>query len=210
MEISATAVAFVLCGVCGALLALLELVRTFGKWIGRRGLNRFAAALILLNVAAACLVYAFLRYVLGVESDVWLVIVTGLTFPAILRSNLTFVQFPGGDGSAPERKAVSLPVHEWYRMLQTLCLDEVHSGIAAQNRQRIRRLRDRLSEEQMVEILKDHIAGETLEDSRRRHERQVEQIESLDDAGERLRRFARLMLEIMPESDVRRLMEPER
>ena len=209
MEISATAVAFVLCGVCGALLALMELVRTFGKWIGRRGLNRYAAALILLNVAAACLVYAFLRYVLGVESNVWLVIVTGLTFPTILRSKLTFVQLPGDDGSTQDRKAVSLPVHEWYRMLQTLCLQEIHRGIASQNSKHIRLLRDRLSEGQMVEALKDHIVGETLEESRSRHESQVEQFESLGDPGERVRQLARLMLDIMPQSDVRELMERE-
>jgi len=81
---------FIVCAVCGAGLATLELIRTFGKWIGRYWLNRYAFALIALNVAASLAVFAFLRYGLEVESTLIVAVVTGLTFPAILRTRFTF------------------------------------------------------------------------------------------------------------------------
>ena len=156
---------------------------------------------------AACGVYAFLRFGLGVEDTLSLAAVTGLTFPAILRSKLTFFRVEGKEEGSP--RELSLPLDVWYRNLQELCMEEVNSRIADATARKMRSLRRILSEQRMVEILSDHIAAEPREESRAKHQRQVEKIQAGPDANHRLRLLARLMLEIIPEATIQELLEGE-
>ena len=45
----------------GALLAVVEPLQTFGRWMGSHWLNRFVGRLIVFNVLAACRFCVFLR-----------------------------------------------------------------------------------------------------------------------------------------------------
>lgn len=196
---------FVLCGLAGATLAVLELFQTFGKWIGRYWANRYVLALVVLNMVAAAAVFAFLRYVLQVESSLWLAVVTGLTFPAILRSRFTLYRPPGQNG-LPGEGDLALTLDAWYGNLQNRCYEEVNAQIAVARAEMIARLRRCLTEAQLVEHLSDHIAAGLLAESRQLRQNQLAEIQVLPQSADRERRLAVLALELLPERRVKQLL----
>ncbi len=198
------ALPFVVCAFFGAVLAAIELLQTFGRWMGNHWLNRHVAKLIALNVLAACAVYAVLRFGLGVEDALRLAVVTGLTFPAILRSKFTLFRAAGRDEDSP--RELSIPIDAWYQNLQGLCVDEVNARIADATAREMRRLRECLSEPRMIEILADHIEAEPHPQSKEKHQRQLAQIRAMSDPTDRVRRLARLMIEIMPQGALQELV----
>ena len=197
---------FLWCAFFGALLAVLELVRTFGKWIGRYWTNRYVMSLIGLNVLSAMGVYAFLRYALGVQSDVWLAIITGVTFPTILRSRFTFYRPIGKANEQLDTDSFSVTVDGWYRTLQDRCYEEINSQIAAANSEVQARLKKCLSEQKMIETLEDHIAAEPMSNKRAAHEDMLAEIRALKDAAVRKRRLAVLMTELMPDQKIQAIL----
>lgn len=197
--------AFSLCAAGGASLALLELLRTLGAGSLRHIANRYVGALVLLNAASACLVYAFLRYALHVESNLWVVALTGMTFPAILRSRFVLYQTPRGALASAEAESFAICLDDWHRRLQHLCLDEVNSRIADEHAATLRSLRTKLSEKEMIELLADHIVAESWAESQKRHCKQLSQVVSLASPADRLRRLARLLIDVLPEERVERL-----
>ncbi|MEW5987773.1 MAG: hypothetical protein AB1791_14155 [Chloroflexota bacterium] len=198
---------FVLCGLAGATLAVLELFQTFDKWLGRYWTNRYVLALIVLNVVTAAAVFAFLRYALGVENSLWLALVTGLTFPAILRSRFTLYRPPGQGGNRPGRDDLALTLDAWYSNLQNRCYEEVNAQIAVRRAEVVARLRRCLTEEQLAEHLSDHVAAGLLPEARQLQQSQLAEIQSLPLAADRERRLAILALELLPDKHVRRLLE---
>ena len=122
---------FVVCAFAGLLLSAFELIRSFRKGIGRYWLNRYVVALMALNAVTAGAVYAFLRYVLGVQSTFWLALVTGLTFPSLLRGRFTLYRPLDKAQDTPGSNGFALTLDAWYRELQRQCYDEVNSLIAA-------------------------------------------------------------------------------
>lgn len=196
---------FVLCAIVGLLLAIVELIQTFGRWIGPYWRSRSVVGVMLLNMATACGVYAFIRYALEVENGLWLAVITGLTFPAILRSRFTFYQ-PLGKGDGVDAEGFSLTIDSWYRNLQNSCYEEVNSQIAAKRAQTMSRLRHCLKQKEMSEQLSDHIAAEVMSEQRKVHQEQLDEILALAKPADRERRLAALMLEIMPETVIKRLL----
>jgi hypothetical protein len=198
---------FVLCALAGAALAVFELIKTFGKWIGRYWTDRYVVSLLIINMITAMLVYAFLRYALGVQSTFWLALITGLTFPAILRSRFTFYRPFGSSQGALDTAGFSLAIDGWYRKLQSLCYEEVNSQIADARNQKAKRLRDGFSEKQMIDLLTDHIDSELMPDQKRDHLEQLADIRALTDAAARKRRLALLMVDLLPEQRVKQLLK---
>ncbi|HEY4688765.1 MAG TPA: hypothetical protein VIK33_05595 [Anaerolineae bacterium] len=201
-----SALPFVVCGGLGALLAIVELFQAFGKWIGRHWGNRYVLALIVLNILSAVGVYAFLRFVLGVENGLWQAVVTGVTFPTILRSHFTFYRPVSKTGAAIDTGSLSVTLDGWYRRLQNRCYDEVNSQIASDRSQMLKRIRDCLSEKQIVEALSDHIASELLGEQRKEHAAELQRIQSLK-PDERKRLLAVMMIDLMPEPGVKQLLK---
>jgi hypothetical protein len=197
---------FIVCAVAGALLAILELIKTFGKWIGRYWTNRYVLALLALNIFSAMGVYAFLRYALGVQNDVWLAIITGVTFPTILRSRFTFYRPIAQSGQQIDTDSFSVTVDGWYRTLQDRCYDEINSQIAAKNSEVQARLKNCLTEPQMINELQDHIAAEPMSDKRAVHEQMLREIRGIHEVAVRKRRLAVLMTDLMPEQKIRRIL----
>jgi hypothetical protein len=198
---------FVICALAGAALAVFELIKTFGKWIGRYWTDRYVLSLLIVNMATAMIVYAFLRYGLGVQSTLWLALITGLTFPAVLRSRFTFYRPFGSSQSPLDATGFSLAIDGWYRKLQSLCYEEVNSQIADARNQRAKRLRDRYTEKQLIELLTDHIDSELMADQKRDHLQQLEDIKSLADAATRKRRLSLLIVDLLPEQRVKQLLK---
>lgn len=197
---------FLACAIAGALLAALELIRTFGKWIGRYWTNRYVLSLVMLNVLSAMGVYAFLRYALGVQSDIWLAIITGVTFPTILRSRFTFYRPIGKAGEQLDTDSFSVTVDGWYRTLQDRCYEEINSRIAAANSEVQARLKNCLTDQQMIDALQDHIAAEPMSDKRAMHEQALHEIRGIRDLAMRKRRLAVLMTDLMPEEKIKRIL----
>lgn len=197
---------FIICAVAGALLAVFELIKTFGKWIGRYWTDRYVVSLLVINMVTAMLVYAFLRYALGVQSTLWLALITGITFPAILRSRFTFYR-PFGSGQSPlDTEGFSLAIDGWYRKLQSLCYEEVNSQIADARNEKAKRLRDGYSEKQMIDLLTDHIDAELMADQKQDHLKQLDDIKALPDAATRKRRLALLIVDLFTEQRVKQLL----
>jgi len=197
---------FIICGLFGVLLAVMELIRTFGKWIGRYWTNRYVLSLIGLNAVTAMGVFAFMRYVLGVQSDVWLAIVTGITFPTILRSRFTFYRPLGKSKATIDVDGFSLTVDGWYRNLQNLCYEEVNTQIASERSKLLTRLRRCLTDKKMIELLRDHIAVEPMVEKKAEHASLLKTISELTDDEERHRQLAALMMDIMLESAIKQLL----
>jgi hypothetical protein len=198
---------FVLCALAGAALAIFELIKTFGKWIGRYWTDRYVVSLLLINMITAMLVYAFLRYALGIENTVWLALITGLTFPAILRSRFTFYRPFGSSQGALDTEGFSLAIDGWYRKLQSLCYEEVNSQIADARNEKAKRLRDRYTEKQLIDLLTDHIDSELMADQKQDHLQQLADIKALADAAARKRRLALLIVDLLPEPRVKQLLK---
>ena len=198
---------YALCGVCGAGLAVIELLQTFGKWLGRFGKNRYAAALIVLNAVTAIGVLAFVRYVLEIESGIGTAVLTGLTFPTILRTDFTYFRAIGGETENPEQPRLSIPVHAWYRSIEDLCYKEVDREIADARAQAAMGIRRSLSQTQVVAAIDAHITGELIEENRAKHRAELEQILALADDNTRLTRLAALMVDVLPEARVQELLK---
>ena len=200
------ALPFVICALAGLLLSAFELMRSFRKRVWRYWLNRYVVALMALNAATAGVVYAVLRYALGVQSTFWLALVTGLTFPSLLRGRFTLYRPLDKAQNPPGGNEFALTLDAWYRELQRQCYDEVNSLIAADVSATIRRLRDCLSEKEMNEALSDHIAAEPLPDRQKEHAGEHQRIKDLSTADERRRRLAALMVEIMPGQRIEQIL----
>ena len=198
---------FVLCALAGAALAVFELIKTFGKWIGRYWTDRYVLGLLLINIFTAMLVYAFLRYALGIENTIWLALITGLTFPAVLRSRFTFYRPFGRASGALDTEGFSLAIDGWYRKLQSVCYEEVDSQIADARNQKAKRLRDRYTEKQMIDLLNDHIDSELMIDQQQDHLQQLADIKALADAATRKRRLALLIVNLLPEQRLKQLLK---
>jgi hypothetical protein len=198
---------YILCGACGGALAVIELLQTFGKWLGRFGRNRYAAALVVLNAVTAIGVFAFVRHVLEIESGLGTAVLTGLTFPTILRTDFTYFRAIGGEKEDPEQPRLSIPVHTWYRSIEDLCYKEVDRAIADARAQAAMGVRRSLSQDQVVAAIDAHIAAEIIQENQTKHRAELEQILALTDDKIRLTRLAAFMVDILPEARVRELLE---
>ncbi len=205
-----TLLPFVVCALAGGLLAVFELIKTFGKWIGRYWRDRYVLTLLVINMLTASVVYAFLRYALNVESTFWLVVITGFTFPAILRSRFTFYRPFGRAQGALDTEGFALSLDSWYRNLQSLCYEEVNSQIADARNEKAKRLRDRLDEKQLIETLADHIDSELMADQKQEHFDQLDSIKAIADDVTRKRRLSLLIVDLLPEQRVKQLLRNSR
>lgn len=196
---------FVLCSIAGFALAIIELFTTFGRWLGKYWANKYVLSIIILNILTANVVYAILRFLFGIESTLWLAIITGVTFPTILRSRFTFYQPVGKDGIDTE--SLSITLNKWYQELQNACYEEVNSLIAGDRAKMVTRLRHCFTPVQMRNFLSDHIESEVMVDKKERHRTQLEEILAIENNGKRERRLAVLMMTLMPPGRIADLLK---
>ncbi len=197
---------FLLCAAGGTVLAAVELIRTFGRWIWRYWRAKSVLAMIALNVLSAAGVYAFLRYALRVESSFWLVLITSITFPTILRSRFTFYRPLGKSGEALDTDSFTVTLDNWYRLLQDQCYDDVNRRIAAANSELQTRLKRCLSEKKMIDLLADNIAAMPMASKRVEAEQNLAAVRAIEEAEARKRRLAVLLTDILTDDKVRRIL----
>lgn len=196
---------FVVCSLAGFVLAGVELFSTFGRWLGKYWLNKYVVAIILLNILTASGVYAILHFLLGIESTLWLALITGVTFPTILRSRFSFYQPVGKEGLDTDRFSVTL--NKWYQDLQNACYEEVNSLIAAERAQLVDRLRRCFTPAQIRDKLLDQIESGVLPESREKLRGQLKEVLALENNAKRERRLAVLLLSNLPPARLQALLQ---
>jgi hypothetical protein len=82
--------AVAICVLFAIFLAAFELYRTFGKWLGPHWGNRYVLLIFAVNAATASALYLVLRKSLTVPSTWLLPVITGATFPTLLRTRFVF------------------------------------------------------------------------------------------------------------------------
>lgn len=197
---------FLLCAVGGTALAAVELIRTFGRWIWRYWRAKSVLAIIALNVLSAAGVYAFLRYALQIENSIWLILITSVTFPTILRSRFIFYRPFGKAGDTLDTDSFSVTLDNWYRLLQDQCYDDVNRRIAAANSELQVRLKRCLTEKKMITLLEDNIAAMPMASKRAEAEQDLAAVRAIKEAEARERRLAVLMTDILTDEKVRRIL----
>lgn len=203
---------FILCSLGGVLLALGELLETFGKWFLRHLLNRavlsYTLLLVFCNVVTAILVYAILRYLLNIDGDLQLAIATGLTFPTLLRTRFTLYRPPSEatETDIRDQKAFSLSIEQWYRKLQNGCYEELQCIIAAERNARTEPIK-KLDERKIINILRDQIAAILNQEKRQEYNQKLEKACSLKTEEERKRWLSLLVIDIVPEYQIKRLLK---
>lgn len=182
-------------------LTTFELFKIFGRDIGRALRNRFALSLGLLNVAAAVVVWLVIHSLFHVQPTFLSAAVTGLTFPALLRSRFTLYRSLG-PAEAGEVDELSLKMDEIYHALQQALYREVNLHLAAARLALSQRLRQAFGADEMAEYLAEFIAAERMENERLIHQGQLEGILAIPDQATRHRQLAYLLLDLRTRADL--------
>lgn len=196
---------FLLCATAGLLLSMFELFKTFGRWLGSYWLNRYVIFIIALNIVVAVFVYAFLHFALGIENTLWLALITGVTFPTILRSRFIFYRPVAKEGI--DINGFSLTLDGWYRDLQNICYEVVNNRIAGDRAQTMARLRKCLTPAEMNDHLSDHIESGVMQDKRQEYRQQLRAVMEIEDRKTRERRLAAMMMQLMSDKQIKNLLK---
>lgn len=183
------------------LLANYELFKIFGRDFGRALRNRFALLLGLLNVVVAVAVWLVIHNLIGVRPSLLSALVTGLTFPVLLRSRFTLYRSIG-PAAAGEVDELSLKMDEIYHSLQRAFYREVNLQLAGARLALSQRIRQTFSARQLADYLAEFIEAERLEPERAAHRRQLGEIVAIEEEPMRHRQLAYLLLDLKTRADV--------
>ena len=187
-------------------LTAYELFKMFRRDFGRALHCRYALWLGLLNVAAAVLVWLIVHQALGFEPSLLSAVVTGLTFPALLRSRFTFYRSFGSSTEPDQVDELSLKMDEVYQTVQRALYQEVNLQLAEARQKLSLQIRRAFTARQLADYLADFIAHERLPDEQARHQRQLDEIIAIEAAKVRHRQAANLLLDLKSESDIQGML----
>lgn len=195
-----------------ALLSLLltsyELFKIFQRDFGRTLRNRYALILFLLNIGTALLVWWFVHYLLSVQPTVLTTLVTGLTFPALLRSRFTVYRTIAPSTSDGEGKSavdeISLKMDEMYRSLQSAFYKEIDLELARERAALNKQLREAFPAAQIAERLEDIINNITIDADRERLQEKLTNIQNIADETKRHAQLANLLIQLSGRDELKR------
>jgi hypothetical protein len=185
------------------LLTGYELFKMFDRDFGRALSNRFAWLLGLLNVVAAGAVWLIIHQVISVRPTLLSALVTGLTFPMLLRSRFTLYRSIG-PAEAGDVDELSLKMDEIYHSLQRAFYREVNLQLAGARLALSQKIRQSFNADQLAIYLADFIAAERIEAERLAHGRQLEEIAAIEDQTVRHRQLAYLLLDLRTRPELER------
>ncbi|PWH13593.1 MAG: hypothetical protein DDG58_13870 [Ardenticatenia bacterium] len=195
-----------------ALLSLLltayELFKIFQRDFGRTLRNRYALILFLLNIGMALAVWWFVHRLLAIQPTILTTLVTGLTFPALLRSRFTIYRTIAPATRDGEQKSavdeISLKMDEMYRNLQSACYKEIDLELARERAALNKQLREAFSAAQIAERLEDIIGNITIEEDRERLQEKLNSIQSVPDEARRHAQLANLLIQLSDRDELKR------
>jgi hypothetical protein len=190
------------------LLTGYELFKIFQRDFGRALRNRYALVLFLLNILMALVVWWFVHHLLAVEPTILTTLVTGLTFPTLLRSRFTIYRtIAASTGDGEPRSAVdeiSLKMDEIYRGLQSAFYKEIDLELARERATLNKQLRDAFSAAQIAERLDDVITNITIDADRERLQEKLTTIQTISDEGRRHAQLANLLIQLSDRAELKR------
>jgi hypothetical protein len=197
---------FLVAALAGAALAFLELLQTFQRNIGSALRSRWGVTLLAINSISAVLVYAFVRYGLGLNVGLWTALMVGVTFPLILRSRFTLYR-QTGKKDEPGLTEFSLKLDEFYQTLQEWCYTEANALLAEELEARAAAIKKRFSPKELEDKLCNRIEAEPMSARRQEHNRRLQDIleKHKDDLKRRHHALALLLIDISSTRGLREL-----
>ena len=190
------------------LLTAYELFKIFQRDFGSTLRNRYALILFLLNIATAFVVWWFVHRLLAVQPTILTTLVTGLTFPALLRSRFTIYRTIApstGDGEPKSAvDEISLKMDEMYRGLQNAFYKEIDLELARERAALNKQLRDVFSAAQIAERLEDIITNITIDADRERLQEKLNTIQAIPEEGRRHVQLANLLIQLSDRAELKR------
>jgi hypothetical protein len=125
------AIPYAIVGVIATCFVLAELVKLFGGHISIALKSSWTYVLVGVNVIAALIAYVAARYFLNVESDYWLALFVGVSYPLLLRSRFTLFRSVGSKEVQEQLSALTLRMDDIYGGMQERCYRQIDNAVAA-------------------------------------------------------------------------------
>jgi hypothetical protein len=183
-------------------LTAYEVFKIFGRDFGRAVGNRFTLLVGFLNLIAAVVVWWVVHGLIGVQPSLLSAVVTGLTFPTLLRSRFTLYRSIG-PAQADEVNELSLKMDEIYHTLQRALYREVNLQLTNARLELSHKIRETFTAHQLADYLADFIAHERLPAEQTKHQRQLEEILTIADGKVRHRQLANLLLDLKTAAEIK-------
>jgi putative effector of murein hydrolase LrgA (UPF0299 family) len=184
------------------LLTGYELYKMFERDFGRAITNRYALLLAVLNIITAIVVWFFIHKVIGVESTLVTALVTGLTFPMLLRSRFTLYRSLNTSSGPDQLNEISLKIDEMYQKLQYDMYKEVNLHLTEIRLTLSKRIRDAFTIPQMTTYLDEFIDTERIEAERDKHRNRFNEIIAIADEAKRHRQLANMLIDLKSSADL--------
>ena len=188
---------FVIVALAAIALVVLELLKTFGRDVLEALRNRWAWALIGVNVLVALAVYVIVRLAFNTGDAPGTAVFVGLSFPVLLRSRFTYFRAVGAKEDN-RLDTISLKIDEAYSALQDLCWAAVDEALADRRAELAERLAARYSAEEMIERIEHHIDALRIEANQARDRQWLDEIRQIPDEKTRRFRLAMMIIDINP------------
>ena len=185
-----------------------ELFKIFGRDFGRALRNRYALLAGVLNIVTAVLVWLIIHNVLGIQASFFTAVVTGVTFPALLRSRFTLYRSIGPT-ETNEVDELSLKMDQIYQDLQRALYREVNLQLTNARLHLSLQIRQTFTARQLENYLADFIAHERLPDEQAKHEAQLDSIRAIEDNKIRHRQLANLLLDLKSAAEIKTMVQTE-
>lgn len=128
---------FIAVGALGAAVGLAELTSTFEDYPREAIVTQWGQYLIWLNGGTAVLAFFIIRFYAPADTNIFLLILmVGLGFPTLIRTNFTFAKQFGGDGKGD----MGVNLGWLYEQFQTLCKKQIDVELMTFRRKQVDRL----------------------------------------------------------------------
>ncbi len=183
-----------------------ELFKIFGRDFGRTLTNRYALLLGLLNIVVAVLVWLFIHKLLNVAPSILSALITGLTFPALLRSRFTLYRSIGS-GQAGEVDELSLKMDEIYQNLQKAFYSEVNKQLTQARLVLAKKIRDTFTARQIERYLNEFITLERLPEEQQKHRDKLDKIKAIEDNKTRHLQLTNFLLDLKTAAEIKQAIK---
>ncbi len=184
-----------------------ELYKMFERDFGRAIGNRYALLLGVLNVVTAIVVWVIVHRVIGVEPTILTAVVTGLTFPVILRSRFTIYRTINTSGGSDQLNEVSLKVDEMYQKFQYDLYREVNLHLTELRLALSKQIREAFPAPVLSGYLDEFIETERIDAEREKHRARFTEIMAIADEPKRHRQLANMLIDLKTRADIKKAVQ---
>lgn len=143
---------------------------------------------------------------IGIQATILSAVVTGLTFPALLRSRFTLYRSLG-PAESDEVDELSLKMDQIYQDLQRALYYEVNLQLTEERQRLSQQIRQSFSARELADYLADFIAHERLPAEKQKHQRSLDKILAIEDGKTRHRQLANLLLELKTTAQIKAALQ---